>query len=93
MSPPQLHYDTPRFNATCIIGSLLCVCLYVAWSLQDTERLHDELARERRRRLAAEREASVKSEQMDGALEKIQELTDRVGHLADPDDDAGDDIS
>lgn len=90
MSGPQLHYETPRFNATLIIGSLLLVCLYVTWSLQDTERLHDELARERRSRLAAERDAQAKGAQMDGALEKIQELTDRVDAIGDgPDDDDG----
>lgn len=86
----QVRYENPRMNATLIVLSLALCCLYIAWTLQDTELLHHQLAQERRRRELAEANARAKGEQMDGALEKIQELASRVDQLADPRPDADD---
>jgi hypothetical protein len=64
------------------LGALLVVAAILVIAKTQANALRDELDSERKRRLEAEEKARSHDANMNGALEKIQELKDRVDELA-----------
>lgn len=89
MSEPRNVADRPGglFEVAC--GALLVVLLVLVVTRHDVAELRDELRIERARRLDAQRIARERSQQMDGALEKIHQLQADPEPDPEPDDALG----